>query len=96
MTAFVHDLWVKIRTNIVNAVALLGTLFGSILSHLDSIFQMFLANIDALAATLGDPNLTQQLSSVVSDAKWIGRWLLTVGIIATVAKFKKLVQSPKP
>jgi len=81
--AFFHDLAVKIKTNIMNAIALIGTLFGSALSH-----------IDALAATLGDPNLTQQISTVVTDAKWIGRWILTVGIIATIAKFKQLVQAP--
>ena len=81
--AFFSGLWAKIKADFANAMALIGMMLGSVMSH-----------IDALASTLGDPNLTQQISSVVSDAKWIGRWMLTVSVIATVAKFKALVQSP--
>lgn len=83
LKAFLTDLYNRVKTNVLNAVALLGTMMGSVLSH-----------IDAIAATLGDPNLTQQISSVIADAKWIGRWVLMVGIVATIAKFKALVQSP--
>lgn len=81
--AFFSDIWTKIKTDIANAFALISTMLGS-----------FLAHIDAIAATLGDPNLTQQISTVVADAKWVGRWLLTVGIVTAVAKFKALLQSP--
>lgn len=80
---FFSDLWTKIKQDIANAFALITTMVGSILAH-----------IDALATTLGDPNLTQQVSTVVADAKWVGRWLLTVGIVTAIAQFKKLVQSP--
>lgn len=81
--AFFHDLYTKIKTNVLNAVALVGTMLGGVMSH-----------IDALAATVGDPNLTQQLSTVIADAKWIGRWIFAVGVVTAVAKFKALVQSP--
>jgi hypothetical protein len=80
---YFHDLFAKIKADILNAFALIGTMLGSALSHLD-----------ALAATLGDPNLTQQFSTVFADAKWFGRWMLTVGIVTAIANFKKLVQSP--
>lgn len=80
---FFSDLWTKIKADVANAFALVTTFFGSILAHIDS-----------LAATLGDPNLTSQISTVVADAKWIGRWMLTVGIVTAIAKFKSLVQTP--
>lgn len=80
---FFADLWAKIKADIANAFALVSTMLGSVLAH-----------IDALAATLGDPNLNQQISTVVADAKWVGRWMLTVGVVTAIAQFKKLVQSP--
>lgn len=83
MKAYFSDLWAKIKADFLNAAALVSTAFGGFMTH-----------IDELATALGDPGLTQQLSSVVADAKWIGRWMLMVGILTTVARFKKLVQSP--
>jgi hypothetical protein len=80
---FFSDLWAKIKADVANAFALISTFFGSILAHIDS-----------LAATLGDPNLTSQVSTVVADAKWVGRWMLTVGVVTAIAKFKSLIQTP--
>lgn len=77
-------LWTKIKKDVVNAVALFGTVLSSIMSHIDSI-----------AAALGDPNLTQQISVIVGDAKLFGRWMLFVSIVAIVARFKQLVETPK-
>ena len=79
-----HDAWAKVKADAINALALISTGLGSAMAH-----------IDDLATTLGDPNLNQQLSAVVSDAKWIGRWMLFVGVLTAAARFKKLVQSPK-
>jgi len=81
--AYFSDLWAKVKADVANAMALLSTIFGSILTH-----------IDAIAATLGDPNLNAQMATVFADAKWLGKWMLTVGILAAVAQFKKLVQTP--
>ena len=80
---FFHDLWTKIKADIANAIAIVSAIFGSILAH-----------IDELATALGDPNLNQQISTVVGDAKTFGKWMLTVGIVTAIARFKKLVQSP--
>lgn len=84
MLTFFHDLYVKIRTNVLNAIALVCSIFGSIMSH-----------IDAIASTL-DPNFGQTLSTALGDVKWAGRWMLTIGIVTAVAKFKSLVQSAPP
>jgi hypothetical protein len=83
MRKFFSDLWAKIKADAANAFAIISTAFGSAMAH-----------IDDLAATLGDPNLNQQLSSVLADAKLVGRWMLFVGILTAVARFKKLIQSP--
>jgi hypothetical protein len=80
--SYFHDLFTKIKTNVLNAIALVCSIVGSVLAH-----------IDALASTL-DPNFGQQLSTVLGDVKWAGRWMLTVGIVTAIAKFKALVQSP--
>lgn len=82
---FFTDMWAKIKADIVNAMALIGTVFGSVLSH-----------IDALAAALGDPNLNQQVTTTLADAKAVGRWMLMVSVVTVIAKFKQLVQTPPP
>ena len=81
---WLSDLWKKIRADVTNAVALISTGLGSAMAHIDDI-----------ATTLGDPSLNQQLTTVANDAKWIGRWMLLVGVLTALARFKKLVQTPK-
>lgn len=81
--SWLNDLWAKIKADAVNAFALIGTFLGSAMSH-----------IDELATTLGDPNLNQQLHTVITDVKTWGHWLLAVSVIGAIARFKKLVQSP--
>jgi hypothetical protein len=81
---FFADLWAKIKSDAINAFALVSTSVGSLVSH-----------IDDLAAELGDPALTQQIkSTIITDAKWFGHWMTFVGIVALIARFKRLVQSP--
>ena len=84
MKAFFTDLWAKVKSNFINATALLGTVFGSTMAH-----------IDEIATALGDPGLNDQIHTIITDAKWFGRWMMAVSILAMVARFKKLVESPK-
>lgn len=79
---FFSDLWAKIKADIANAIALISTTVGTILAHIDQI------------ATSLDPNFGQLLSTVMGDVKWVGRWMLTIGLVTMVAKFKSLLQSP--
>ncbi|QPF87041.1 hypothetical protein IC762_12385 [Bradyrhizobium genosp. L] len=83
MRQFFADLWAKVKSDIANAFAIIGTGLGSVMAHIDDV-----------ASMLGDPSLSQQLSTVFTDAKWVGRWLLFVGLLTVAARFKKLVQSP--
>ena len=80
---WLSDLKAKIKADIANAVALVSSALGGVLAH-----------IDELATTLGDPNLNQQFAAVVGDVKVVGKWMLFVGILTAVARFKKLVQTP--
>jgi hypothetical protein len=84
MKNFFTDLWAKVKSDFINATALLGTVCGSIMDH-----------IDEIATALGDPALNDQIHTFITDAKWFGRWMMVVGILAMVARFKKLVESPK-
>lgn len=86
--AFAAATWAKIK----------AACFGSVTmawSYLLDLGGTFLQNVDSLAAVLGDPNLNQQIASVVGDAKLLGKWLLAVGIITATARLKSLVLSKK-
>jgi hypothetical protein len=84
LKTFFSDLWVKIKADAINALALASTTVGSIIAHIDDI-----------ATELGDPSLTQQIhSTIITDAQWFGHWMTFVGLIAIVARFKRLVQTP--
>jgi hypothetical protein len=81
---WLKDLWAKLKADAINAMALVSTSLGSAMAHIDDV-----------AAALGDPNLNQQLHTVITDVKAWGRWMMVVGIIGTIARFKKLVQTPR-
>jgi hypothetical protein len=79
---FFHDLYVKIKGDVTNAIAVISTFFGTIMAHIDDI-------VSAL-----DPNFGQTLSTALGDVKWAGRWMLTIGLATMLAKLKSLIQSP--
>ena len=84
MKAYFTDLWAKIRADAMNAAALIGGMFSTLLTHIDDI-----------AAELGDPNLTQQISTIFhADIKIMAHWAQVVSAVLIVKQFKKLVQSP--
>jgi hypothetical protein len=85
MRAFFSGLWTKVKTACMGSITMAW-------SYLVSAFGAFLQNVDSIASALGDPSLNQQIASVVGDAKMLGRWLLTVGIITTIARLKSLIK----
>jgi hypothetical protein len=86
--AFFVGLWNKIKAACMGSLTMA---WSYIVTTAGAIF----ANIDNLATVLGDPNLNQQITAVVGDAKLVGKWLLTVGIITAIARLKSLVLTPK-
>lgn len=89
MRAYLSGLWTKIKTACWGSITMAW-------SYILSAFGTVLSNIDSLATVLGDPNLNQQVTSVIGDAKAVGKWLLAVGIITAVARLKSLVTSKPP
>ena len=57
MTAFFTDLWAKVKSNFINATALLGTVFGSTMAHIDEI-----AAAEAAPLGLTEPQCRDYLS----------------------------------
>lgn len=89
MKAFLSGLWAKTKAACLGSITMA---WSYIVTATGALF----TNIESLATVLGDPGLTQQLQAVVGDAKLIGKWLLTVGIITTLARLKSLVKSGTP
>jgi hypothetical protein len=86
--AFFTNLWARIKA------ACLGSLTMA-WSYIVTTAGALFANIDSIASVLGDPNLNQQVTAVIGDAKMLGKWLLTVGIVTAVARLKSLILTPK-
>lgn len=69
--------------------------FGSLTiawSYVLTLGGTFLQNIDAVAAALGDPSLSQQVAVLIGgDPLWVGRWAALVGVVTTVARLKSIL-----
>jgi hypothetical protein len=46
--------------------------------------------VDTIADALGDPNLRDQISAAIGDAKTVGRILLGVSIVTIIARLRSL------
>jgi hypothetical protein len=46
--------------------------------------------IDTAADALGDPNLRDQISAAVGDAKTVGRILLGISVVTIIARLRSL------
>jgi hypothetical protein len=46
--------------------------------------------IDTIADALGDPNLKDQISAAVGDARMVGRILLGVSIVTIIARLRSI------
>jgi hypothetical protein len=46
--------------------------------------------VDTIADALGDPNLRDQISAAIGDAKTVGQILLGVSIVTIIARLRSL------
>lgn len=46
--------------------------------------------IDAIADSLGDPSLRDQISAAIGDTKTVGRILLVVSIVTIIARLRSI------
>lgn len=80
---FFTDLWSIVKADAINAAIVISNIVSGIF-----------ANIDSIATTLGDPSIVHQLPVVVHDTQKVAIYIFGVTVLAAVARFKKLVQSP--
>jgi hypothetical protein len=46
--------------------------------------------IDSVADALGDPNLKDQISAAIGDARTVGRILLGISVVTIIARLRSL------
>jgi hypothetical protein len=46
--------------------------------------------LDTMGAALGDPNLKDQISASIGDAKTVGRILLGISIVTIIARLRSI------
>lgn len=76
-------MWAKIKRFCLNSMTVAWSYF---LAFVGSIFQI----IDSIADALGDPNLKDQISAAIGDAKTVGRILLGVSIVTIIARIRSI------
>jgi hypothetical protein len=76
-------MWARIKAWCLNSLTIA---WGYCLAFAGVVMQA----IDMIADALGDPNLRDQVSAAVDDAKTVGRILLVVSIITIVTRLRSL------
>jgi hypothetical protein len=76
-------MWHKVRACCLNS---LTVAWGYCLAFAGALMQ----SLDALADALGDPNLKDQISASIGDAKTTGRVLLGISIVTIVARLRSI------
>ena len=59
-------------------------------SYVLAIFGAMMQGLDGVADALGDPNLKDQISAAIGDAKTVGRILLGISIVNIVVRLRSL------
>ena len=63
-------------------------------SYVLAIFGAIMQAADSIADALGDPNLKDQISSAIGDAKTVGRILLGISVINIIVRLRSLRKQP--
>lgn len=79
--AFFQRIWAMCFRSVTIAWSYLLGIFGAVMSQLDG-----------LAALLNDPGLTQNVQSLIGDAKSFGKWLMVVAVVNIVARARSLIK----
>jgi hypothetical protein len=76
-------MWCKIKASCLHS---LTVAWGYVLALVGVMMQ----GIDTIADALGDPNLKDQISAAVGDARMTGRILLGISVITIAARLRTL------
>lgn len=80
-------MWEKVKAFCLNSVTIA---WGYILAFAGAVMQV----IDSAADALGDPNLKQQISDAIGDAKTVGRLMLGISVITIIARLRSIRKAP--
>ena len=59
-------------------------------SYVLAIFGAIMQGLDSIADAFGDPNLKEQISAAIGDAKTVGRILLGISIVNIIVRLRSL------
>jgi hypothetical protein len=76
-------MWGKVKAACLNSLTIA---WGYVLACAGAIMQ----GIDTLADALGDPNLKDQISAAIGDARTAGRVLLGISVVTIVARLRSI------
>jgi hypothetical protein len=76
-------MWTHIKACCLNSLTIA---WGYCLAFIGAAMQA----LDTIADALGDPNLRDQISAAIGDAKTVGRILLGVSIVTIIARLRSL------
>ena len=76
-------MWVKAKAFCLNSLTIA---WSYILAFAGTMMQ----GVDSLADALGDPNLKDQISASIGDAKIAGRVLLGISVVTIVARLRSI------
>jgi hypothetical protein len=76
-------MWARIKAFCLNSLTIA---WGYCLAFAGAIMQ----GADSIADALGDPNLKDQISASIGDARMAGRILLGISVVTIIARFRSL------
>lgn len=76
-------MWAKVKTFCLNSATIAWAYF---VAFAGAVMQV----IDAAADALGDPNLKQQISDAIGDAKSVGRLMLGISVVTIIARLRSI------
>jgi hypothetical protein len=76
-------MWARVKASCLNSLTIA---WSYLLAFAGAVMQA----IDAVGDALGDPNLRDQISAAIGDAKTVGRILLAVSIVTIIARLRSL------
>lgn len=76
-------MWTRIKASCLNSLTIA---WGYFLAFAGAVMQA----LDSVADALGDPNLKDQISAAIGDAKTVGRILLGISIVTIIARLRSI------
>jgi putative exporter of polyketide antibiotics len=76
-------MWTKLKAACLHSLTIA---WGYVLAFVGG----FMSLIDGLGDALGDPNLKDQISAAIGDARATGRVLLVISIVTILARLRSL------